>query len=161
MTRIHTRKSKTRLFRRVSRRTLLNCDSAFSISNSAREASSSENGNRASSPEIKWICKIRKIKWSPSTLANLTHLIYMEFYVSYSSALDDFWWDGDGALHKNDALILQACDPFDHLFADFPIRDDDEGLDGISPLAKVEKTHLVPLRARGLNTRTEEDRLAL
>jgi hypothetical protein len=108
--------------------------------------------------------KFKKFRFSLATIINLanpTDLIHMNFHVPYGSTLDDLWRDCDGALYKNDTLILQACDPFDHLFADFPLCYTNEGLDGICPLAQVEKTHLASLCTRGLNTRTKEDRLAL
>ena len=85
----------------------------------------------------------------------------MDFDIGYTGTLDWFWRFLDHTLHKDDALDRKTGGPFSHLLTDLSRGHRQESLDGVGPLSQVEEHHLVSLSARGVDPRTEENRLTI
>ena len=93
--------------------------------------------------------------------AHMTRLRQVQLDVADGRTLDDLGALFHDALDQDDALVLKARGPLDHLFAHFLGGDGEQCLDGVGALAEVEEDHLVALCARGLHTSTQEHGLSV
>lgn len=102
----------------------------------------------------------RDIRNARTWVASTTHLADQNLNIAHTRALNFFLGELDKPFYQNDTLIGDGAGPFNHLLRDFVRGDNDECLDGIGSLAKVEKHHLATLCTGSADTRTEKDNLA-
>ena len=123
------------------------------------------NGSLVSKPEIR--CSYDQVegRFSPETRdtngSQATDLREVQLHIAHSRALDRLGRLLDDTLREHDALRLQARSPLQHVLADLLGGENQQGLDGVDPLAQVEEDHLAALRTRRLDARAHEHGLAV